>query len=882
MREKFNSDNFYSGFIDNSSKPKETSNEKQQDAVKTGNGQNDTLSGLNTQNFTASKNTTSSQQIDNTPKAKESVTQISQEMSKEDISNMLEQINEVYELLMTILQSNDKKSVKKAKLQLQYNKMYLDFKADRNSKLDSNSKLDLSSREIQIEFSTLLLEKIESVRSKTNSGTALNKELLYKKRLLTIENGKLQDTPDIMIDKTITDELAKKHYSIATRIGQFFKRDKNKAKEMDAVRICKALQKEIKAGKPINMDTLYMKVELLRNANKLLKEAKSTELAEICENEIRRLNCKYFDKRHDLAMNNLAIGKAYVELERYEEAYDYLNRAYETLQYNPKEGEKTKKLLAKVQTYKANQMYDDVVNAKFSYSFEYSIGKLIEARKLYEKAEKRAEVQNCDNKMVEIGNNFAESSYKNGLSLLNSKNYESAKTSFWRAASIFNRANCRKSLEATLECIADCYKREGKDEYQRANSSLNNNNIDNAIDHFEKARDLLLVNGISQSKGAMIFDKDEKEFEKMFNYGTATRKLFNYFDFFEPPADSKELAQKCTAQVKILYGKKGLSLYNQAMRNYNNKDYQTALNLFKQAKSNYSKGGCSKDVKDCDNMIRESHKGIAYSYFKKGRDCYDNKKYSQAIDHFKNAVQEYEAGEFYNDVKNCKDWINSTYKKLGNIKFNEAVDLFNEKKYEKAIDQFKDAAEVYKAGGFSNDAKDCQDWVNSAYKKLGNTKFNEAVDLFDEEKYEDAIDRYNEAYKIYGYYGDRDNQKSCKYNIDFCYKAIDADDYYDSAIDLYNEASREESSEREYDKYTQALNYFEKAKDLYSACGKQYKVSQCYKDIEDCRQAIAQARSNIAVDLHNRAVDLWYDHNDEAQKLLDESKEWDDSIDFKN
>lgn len=782
------------------------------------------------------------------------------------------EINEAYLALITFLRNNNRKLEADLKSKIEDCKIYKDFI------VASIYSQNLSTMDTKIAFSNYLIKKIDDFYSSLSLDSNFKNDLLRKKRFLTIEICELKGNLEVKINQPIASELLDKRFSVFSKMVHFVMPNSKKAKVMDAVQLCITANEKLTMYDTVHMNKLHELIEDLKKAKQLFKEAKKKKLDNICSREIERLNKAYLDKRYELAVNELTIGKIYMELNQYESAYSHLESAYEYFEKKGyKKAEEAKKILSNCQFKMANGIYDEVDNAKVV-NIDYDpILKLLEARQMYYNSNSMENVKKCDKKIQEVANNQAKPYFNLAYDALNNKNYDYALKTFWSIASIFNKANCQQSLQKTFDCISETYGRKGKEEYQKAMASLNNSGIDTTIDKFEKVVELLLLKKVMSSTYASAFEKEEKQFRKQYNYGVI-RDDFDYFYFFNPSTSSRELAQQCVLQLNKCYKTKGNTIYNKAIQSYNNQNYQSALNMFEQAKNFYSKCDSSKDVVSCDDMINKCRKGFGYIHYQQGVDSYNNKRYNEAIGHFKDAIQKYKAGSFYNDANNCKDWVDSCYETLGNIKYNEAKELFSQGRYESAINRYNEASQLYESGSFYNNSRNCKDLINSCYEKLGDIKFDEAGNLFSQEKYESAIDYYNEAYKIYGYAGDRSSQQSCKCNIDYCNNAIQADNYYDSAVELYNKANGEESSRLKYDEYVESLNYFEKAKNKYSSCGLQDKVRQCYQDIEDCKRAIDIAKSNIAIDLCDRANELWDEHNDEASKLLDEAKEWDDDI----
>lgn len=117
---------------------------------------------------------------------------------------------------------------------------------------------------------------------------------------------------------------------------------------------------------------------------------------------------------------------------------------------------------------------------------------------------------------------------------------------------------------------------------------------------------------------------------------------------------------------------------------------------------------------------------MALAYFEKGRQSFDNKAYSQA-------ETEFEASLKYNkNCPDCQDYIQKIEKKRRADLRNEAIELYNEKKFKEAIAKFETVVK--------NDPKD-----SSAIEYLGKSHFQQGLILFGKEDYLAARDEFKTA-----------------------------------------------------------------------------------------------------------------------------------------
>lgn len=144
---------------------------------------------------------------------------------------------------------------------------------------------------------------------------------------------------------------------------------------------------------------------------------------------------------------------------------------------------------------------------------------------------------------------------------------------------------------------------------------------------------------------------------------------------------------------------------------------------------------------------------MALAYFEKGRQSFEKKAYPQA-------TKEFEASLKYNkDCSDCREYINNIQKKsLANLR-QDAIALYNEKKYKEAIVKFEAIAE--------KSPKDSQ--IN---EYLAKSHFEQGLVLFGKEDYLGARDEFKTSLQ----YDKNCNQ--CEKNIQKCedtYKEIHFD-----------------------------------------------------------------------------------------------------------
>jgi tetratricopeptide (TPR) repeat protein len=215
---------------------------------------------------------------------------------------------------------------------------------------------------------------------------------------------------------------------------------------------------------------------------------------------------------------------------------------------------------------------------------------------------------------------------------------------------------------------------------------------------------------------------------------------------------------------------------------YKNKEYSDAITEFNKVLS----------VNPTDQTAVEY---MALAYFEKGRRSFDNQAYSEA-------QKEFEASLKYNkNCPDCRDYIKKIEKKSRTNLRDEAIALYDEKKFKEAIAKFEAVAE--------NDPED-----SGAVEYLEKSHFQQGLILFGKEDYLAARDEFKTALEY---------NKNC----DLCEKNIQKSEdtfkevHYDKGLAYFGdqklaEAIREWESVSALDpNYKDVNKNLTKAKTLY-------------------------------------------------------------------
>jgi tetratricopeptide (TPR) repeat protein len=182
---------------------------------------------------------------------------------------------------------------------------------------------------------------------------------------------------------------------------------------------------------------------------------------------------------------------------------------------------------------------------------------------------------------------------------------------------------------------------------------------------------------------------------------------------------------------------------------------------------------------------------IALAYFEKGRRSFDNKAYSQAEKEFESSLQ------YNKNCPDCRNYINKIEKKSRANLRDEAIALYNEKKFKEAIVKFEVVAK--------NDPNDSR-----VLEYLEKSHFQQGLILFGKENYLAARDEFKTAL------GYNKNCNQCEQNIQ---KSEDAykEAHYDKGLAYFGDQKLAEAI-REWE-FVSALdpNYKDVSKNLTKA-----------------------------------------------------------------
>ncbi len=189
----------------------------------------------------------------------------------------------------------------------------------------------------------------------------------------------------------------------------------------------------------------------------------------------------------------------------------------------------------------------------------------------------------------------------------------------------------------------------------------------------------------------------------------------------EKPAEAEISAKPISMEDQLLnYRELGIELYE-------NKEYTAAIAEFNK-------------VLNVDPADQAARNYMALTYMEKGRQSFENKAYAEA-------VKEFETSLIYNqDCTDCQKFIALIQKKNREDLRQEAIELYNEKKFKQAIDKFEAVASS------DPDNKQIRTYLEKSH-------FQHGLILFGQEDYLAARDAFQNALHY------NKNCEQCKTNI---------------------------------------------------------------------------------------------------------------------
>lgn len=170
--------------------------------------------------------------------------------------------------------------------------------------------------------------------------------------------------------------------------------------------------------------------------------------------------------------------------------------------------------------------------------------------------------------------------------------------------------------------------------------------------------------------------------------------------------------------------------------------------------------------------------------------------------------------------------------------FVEGKDAYEKLEYNKAIEKFELAKEIYKNMGNNEKMEECEKYIEmsqgllkqqeeqAAREKKSNDaekRFKEGDNLLVQGDYQNAISYLDEAKKLYGELGDEEKVAGCNEKINLCNGKI----FYSEGEKLYSEG-----------KYEEAKREYEEAQFCFEVAGASEEMDRCKNKIEECKNKL--------------------------------------------
>lgn len=425
---------------------------------------------------------------------------------------------------------------------------------------------------------------------------------------------------------------------------------------------------------------------------------------------------------------------------------------------------------------------------------------LIQAKEKFKKAENSKNVKDCSksiedcNKLIQQNNEI-----EKACKLMQEKKFYQAKQIFEASIELFKQYQIEK-------VVGEC-----------------NSNVKRCvlgITRCKKTGNILWESGIRYLK-----ENNVKEAEEFFNKAKIEFTNAGEFEFVRACDNGLAACKKVVQANEIL---------KQAEDSKNKGHLSDAMRFFEDAKKIYKSAGltkdsleCDKEISDCKRMI-ENYKIQANKFKNTANDYYYDKNFYKALTNFKSAKEMFIKAYCFPASREMEEEIERCERILQAQKYyNDGISSSNNGYYNDAISKFRSAIEIFDCYKITKeDVSNCYKNIRHCKENIASSYYNKGVNYYDDDRYEEAIEQFKEAMECYKELGMLDK-------VEKCYKVIE-DSKYNWAVDLYNEACEKYNDGIQCERLTyldEAQKLFQKAKDLG------YNSWECMQCIRDCENA---------------------------------------------
>ena len=348
--------------------------------------------------------------------------------------------------------------------------------------------------------------------------------------------------------------------------------------------------------------------------------------------------------------------------------------------------------------------------------------------------------------------------------------------------------------------------------------------------HFEKAQELYLL-----AEEYMLHEN----YDKAINCISKAKDYYSWSNKKEYIPNCEKLMDKCVKDKKEMIdrcNKEATKHYNIAHVALNEKDYDGAIDLLKQAKAKFLKAGNSKSVSDCELKISICQDlQTANDLYLKSIKLIKQENYVEALKNLKKAKKIYTDNDFNTDSSNCAKLIeqcNDSIKQC-EIKayelYKKAQKHFLQNEIASAVNYVKEAKTYYQKIDLSGKIDECNSLLNNcARATTANNLVSDAKLEIKNENYLDALSLINQAKQIYQNIGLSDvanDLTALTNNVELAKRACieKANKFYNTAITEYN-----------HNNYINAIDWLKYAYTLYKQVGDNQSLEKCSNFINAC------------------------------------------------
>ncbi|MEJ6949896.1 hypothetical protein [Natronospora cellulosivora (SeqCode)] len=279
------------------------------------------------------------------------------------------------------------------------------------------------------------------------------------------------------------------------------------------------------------------------------------------------------------------------------------------------------------------------------------------------------------------------------------------------------------------------------------------------------------------------------------------------------------------------------------------KEYTDAADIFRDARAIYRQLSMSDEIERMTNRIIETnnsrHRDQINRFINLANSNLNENNFDDALFNYRQAENISIENNFDDTTQEIRDLINTArntmFKSQGSQYEKEADDLFEKGSYNEAIELYNQARRIYVNNSIREELEKIDEKINRAIYQMD---FNEAKRyeregdiLLEEENFDEAIEQYNKAKEFY-------IENNVEEEIQNMNRRINRVIYQKN----YNQAKayeREGDILLEEEAFNEAIDYYNKAREIYSDNEITEDVSQIDRKINVTlsRQKYAQARS---------------------------------------